>query len=63
MADGELEYAGFWLRVWAALIDTVLVTIVISARTAWARRPVGASIVAMMLAPSNAGGNSRLHSK
>ena len=24
MNDGELEYVGFWLRVGAALIDTVL---------------------------------------
>lgn len=25
MDDGEFVYAGFWIRVWAALIDTVLV--------------------------------------
>lgn len=25
----DLEYAGFWIRVWAALIDTVLVCLVI----------------------------------
>lgn len=25
----ELEYVGFWLRVWASVIDTVLVTVLI----------------------------------
>ena len=29
MASGELEYAGFWIRVWASVIDSVLLLIVI----------------------------------
>lgn len=28
MNDEELEYAGFWLRVWASIIDTVLILII-----------------------------------
>lgn len=28
MNDQELEFAGFWLRVWASIIDTVLVLII-----------------------------------
>jgi uncharacterized RDD family membrane protein YckC len=29
MDTSELEYAGFWIRVWASLIDTVLICIVV----------------------------------
>lgn len=29
MDTSELEYAGFWIRVWASLIDTVLLCIVV----------------------------------
>ncbi len=29
MDTSELEYAGFWIRVWASVIDTILVGIVI----------------------------------
>ena len=29
MPEQELEYVGFWARVWAALIDTVLVSVVV----------------------------------
>ena len=29
MNDPELEYVGFWLRVWAAVIDSILVSIIL----------------------------------
>ena len=29
MASEELEYAGFWIRVWASVIDTLLLGIVV----------------------------------
>lgn len=29
MASEELEYAGFWIRVWASIIDTLLLGIVV----------------------------------
>ena len=29
MDTAELEYAGFWIRVWASVIDTVLVSVII----------------------------------
>jgi len=29
MNDSELEYVGFWLRVWAAVIDSILVSIIL----------------------------------
>ena len=28
-SESELEYVGFWLRVWAALIDTVLICVLL----------------------------------
>jgi uncharacterized RDD family membrane protein YckC len=33
--DHELEYVGFWLRVWAALIDAVLLLVVIAPALSW----------------------------
>jgi uncharacterized RDD family membrane protein YckC len=33
--SGELEYAGFWLRVWATLIDTVIISLVILPVLGW----------------------------
>ncbi|MGQ0384444.1 MAG: RDD family protein [Gammaproteobacteria bacterium] len=35
MNSAELEYVGFWLRVWAAVIDTVLVSIIIAPLLTW----------------------------
>ena len=35
MNSEELEYVGFWLRVWAAIIDTVLVSIVLAPLLTW----------------------------
>ncbi len=29
MNESELEYVGFWLRVWAAVIDSILVSIIL----------------------------------
>lgn len=29
METSELEYAGFWIRVWASLIDTILICILV----------------------------------
>ncbi len=29
MEDSDLEYAGFWIRTWAALIDSVLLCVVL----------------------------------
>lgn len=29
MNDSELEYVGFWLRVWATVIDSILVSIIL----------------------------------
>jgi uncharacterized RDD family membrane protein YckC len=29
MVSQELEYAGFWIRVWASIIDTILLCIVV----------------------------------
>lgn len=26
--ESEMEYAGFWIRVWAAIIDTILIAII-----------------------------------
>jgi uncharacterized RDD family membrane protein YckC len=31
----ELEYAGFWVRVWAAVIDSVLVAVVVFPLLTW----------------------------
>ena len=35
MNDTEFEYVGFWLRVWAALIDTVLLLIICLPLVTW----------------------------
>jgi len=35
MNDTELEYVGFWLRVWASIIDTVLMLIIIAPLLSW----------------------------
>jgi uncharacterized RDD family membrane protein YckC len=35
MNDTELEYVGFWLRVWALIIDTVLILIIIAPVVSW----------------------------
>ena len=35
----ELEYAGFWLRVWATLIDTVVISVVILPVLGWIYGP------------------------
>jgi uncharacterized RDD family membrane protein YckC len=35
MNDQELEYVGFWLRVWASIIDTVLVLIICLPLVGW----------------------------
>jgi uncharacterized RDD family membrane protein YckC len=35
MIDAELEYVGFWLRVWAAIIDTVLMLIICVPLLSW----------------------------
>lgn len=34
-APADLEYVGFWLRVWAAIIDTILVMIVVAPLVTW----------------------------
>lgn len=33
--DSDLEYVGFWLRVWASIIDTVLVVIICWPLVTW----------------------------
>lgn len=35
MNSEELEYVGFWLRVWASVIDTVLVSIILAPLLTW----------------------------
>ena len=35
MQSADVEYAGFWIRVWASLIDTVLVLVIISPILTW----------------------------
>jgi uncharacterized RDD family membrane protein YckC len=35
MNDVELEYVGFWLRVWATIIDTVLILVIIAPVLTW----------------------------
>ena len=35
MDTSELEYVGFWLRVWAAVIDTVLVSVLVLPILTW----------------------------
>ncbi|MGH8863074.1 MAG: RDD family protein [Burkholderiales bacterium] len=35
METAELEYVGFWLRVWAAIIDTLLVMLICTPLVAW----------------------------
>ncbi len=39
MNDSELEYVGFWLRVWASIIDTVLVLIICLPVVTWIYGP------------------------
>ena len=40
METPELEYVGFWLRVWAALIDTLLVLLICTPLVTWYYGPV-----------------------
>jgi uncharacterized RDD family membrane protein YckC len=35
MNDTELEYVGFWMRVWASIIDTVLMLVIIAPVVSW----------------------------
>ena len=35
MNDAELEYVGFWLRLWATIIDTVLILVIIVPVVTW----------------------------
>jgi uncharacterized RDD family membrane protein YckC len=35
MNDTGLEYVGFWLRVWASIIDTVLMLVIIAPLLSW----------------------------
>jgi uncharacterized RDD family membrane protein YckC len=35
MNNTELQYVGFWLRVWASIIDTVLMLIIIAPVVSW----------------------------
>lgn len=35
MQGADVEYAGFWIRVWASLIDTVLILIIVSPILTW----------------------------
>ncbi|MGH8595736.1 MAG: RDD family protein [Gammaproteobacteria bacterium] len=35
METADLEYVGFWLRVWAATIDTLLVVLICTPLVAW----------------------------
>jgi uncharacterized RDD family membrane protein YckC len=35
MNDTELEYVGFWMRVWASIIDTVLMLVIIARVVSW----------------------------
>lgn len=35
MNDSELEYVGFWLRLWASIIDTVLMLVIIAPVVSW----------------------------
>ncbi len=35
MDTAELEYVGFWARVWAAVIDTLLVMLICTPLVAW----------------------------
>ena len=39
MNDVELEYVGFWLRVWAAIIDTLLMLIIVAPVLTWIYGP------------------------
>ena len=40
METPELEYVGFWLRVWAAIIDTLLVLVICTPLVTWYYGPV-----------------------
>ena len=35
MNEQELEYVGFWLRLWASIIDTILMLIIIAPVVTW----------------------------
>jgi uncharacterized RDD family membrane protein YckC len=35
MNDTGLEYVGFWMRVWASIIDTVLMLVIIAPVVSW----------------------------
>jgi uncharacterized RDD family membrane protein YckC len=35
MNVSELEYVGFWLRLWASIIDTVLVLVIVAPVVCW----------------------------
>jgi uncharacterized RDD family membrane protein YckC len=35
MNDTELEYVGFWLRLWASIIDTLLILVIIAPVVSW----------------------------
>jgi uncharacterized RDD family membrane protein YckC len=35
MNVSELEYVGFWLRLWASIIDTVLVLVIVAPVVSW----------------------------
>lgn len=39
MNDQELEYVGFWLRVWAAIIDTLLMIVIVAPLVTWIYGP------------------------
>ncbi len=39
MNDPELEYVGFWLRVWASIIDTLLVLVIVAPLVTWIYGP------------------------
>jgi uncharacterized RDD family membrane protein YckC len=35
MNNTEIEYVGFWLRLWASIIDTVLILVIIAPILSW----------------------------
>ena len=39
MNDVELEYVGFWARVGAAIIDTILILVVVTPALTWFASP------------------------
>ena len=40
METVELEYVGFWLRVWASIIDTLLVMLICAPLVSWYYGPI-----------------------